>query len=189
MGHSTEHTIWPYISPAKETKDLLDSLLSSMDSDETSVGDTLADNIFAPNGVIKSAHGIFEGSKGKSLHRTITGSARRHIIRCGRDSRCWYTAEIRRCRDQAWNLVTHRRHEVKRVYVHDSQVFDLLLIGSLEMLLKNGKHIRSEFTGRVLFTEIETKSLRILLYQVWAVRDQQYSNITSLTFFFRILPL
>jgi hypothetical protein len=77
--------------------------------------------------------------------------------------------ELRRSRDHVWTVVKSRRHELAKVYVCNDQADDLLLIGKVDMVFRNGREVSEEFVGRVVVTEGNTESARVKLYQVWSV--------------------
>lgn len=61
-----------------------------------------------------------------------------------------------------------RKHSVKRVYIHNTDCSDLMLLGSVEMTVANGECVDMEFTARMV-VQLGPPA-RLLSYQVWAVR-------------------
>jgi hypothetical protein len=64
--------------------------------------------------------------------------------------------------------VKKRKHSVKRVYIHNTDCSDLMLLGSVEMTVANGERVDMEFTARMV-VQLGPPA-RLLSYQVWAVR-------------------
>lgn len=85
-------------------------------------------------------------------------------------------SEIRKCRQNAWDLIKVRHHVVKKVYVHDKDAMDIMLIGSAEMVLENEKRISGEFTARIFFANGIDQKKRIQAYQVWSVGFNPHSS-------------
>ncbi|KAH6700645.1 hypothetical protein BKA61DRAFT_740901 [Leptodontidium sp. MPI-SDFR-AT-0119] len=140
MGYNTAATEWPSTSPSPQIKALIDQFFLLLDSDSLDTGDRLAETIFMPDGTMVGPGGAAEGSEA-----------------------------IRRSRDEAWKLVKTRRHTVIRVYAHDAQSLDLLLLGHVKMELANGKDVAGDFTARItLVAEDASQTPKIKLYQVWA---------------------
>jgi len=135
MGYNTENTEWPTSTPVSDaTKSRIDTLFSLLDSRDQSVGDRLADELFTEDGVMHGGAGTAHG-----------------------------TEALRHSRDKAWTIIQSRRHTVQRVYVHDAEAKDLLIIGTVAMGFPNGKELASEFTARILFAGDKIKN-----YNVWA---------------------
>jgi hypothetical protein len=65
-------------------------------------------------------------------------------------------------------VVKKRRHSVKRVYVHNTECPDLMLLGRVEMTVADGQCVDVEFTARMLAESVPPARLKS--YQVWAVR-------------------
>ncbi|KAH7007451.1 hypothetical protein EDB80DRAFT_457706 [Ilyonectria destructans] len=139
MGYSTETTEWPAIAMSTEAKTLIETFFTLMDDPSDGVGDKLADEIFTHDGILCGGLGVASG-----------------------------TTEIRKCRQNAWDLIKVRHHVVKKVYVHDKDAMDLMLIGSVEMVLENEKSISGEFTARIFFSNGINQKKRIQAYQVWS---------------------
>jgi len=138
MGYNTASAEWPLTPIPTETKALMDKFFNLMDDDIKSVGDKLADEIFFRNGTMIAPGGTAKGSE-----------------------------EIRKSRVDAWKVVKKRRHEVVRVYSRDAEGKDVLLIGTAEMGLANGKEIKGDFTARMVFAD-DNGTEKLKLYQVWA---------------------
>jgi hypothetical protein len=64
MGYNTASTEWPSTTPSAETKALIDNLFLTLDNDQAGAGDKLADNVFAPDGVLVGPNGKAEGAEG-----------------------------------------------------------------------------------------------------------------------------
>jgi hypothetical protein len=67
MGYNTASTEWSSSSPSTEAIALIDNLFLTLDNDQASAGDQLADNIFAIDGVLVGPNGRAEGSEGMGL--------------------------------------------------------------------------------------------------------------------------
>ncbi|KAF4950234.1 hypothetical protein FGADI_8322 [Fusarium gaditjirri] len=58
--------------------------------------------------------------------------------------------------------------DVKRVYTHDAKGEDLMIIGHIDMTLKNQKVVLGGFTARIVLSRNIKDELRIKSYEVWA---------------------
>ncbi|KAF2491272.1 hypothetical protein BU16DRAFT_564979 [Lophium mytilinum] len=142
MGYNTENTEWPTATPVPEVqKTIIDTLFNLLDDKSAGVGDKLADEIFTSDGILHGGAGTAKG-----------------------------TDAIRHARDNAWKIIHTRRHKVLRVYVHDAEAKDLLIVGHVTMGFPNGKENAGEFTARILFVAPETEGgkPKIKDYNVWA---------------------
>jgi hypothetical protein len=63
MGYTTASTEWPSIAVPTPVKQLVDTFFSLLDNDNKGVGDRLAGEIFAADGLIDS-HSRAEGTEG-----------------------------------------------------------------------------------------------------------------------------
>jgi len=139
MGYCTASTEWPSgVSVPAPVKQLVDTFFSLVDDKSSEVGNKLADEVFAVDGIMQTAQ-RFEGSDA-----------------------------LRKCRDSAWVTVDSRRHEVLKVYASDEEGSDLLLIGQAATGFKNGKKVTMEFAARIIVEGSSTEKPKIKLYQVWA---------------------
>ena len=77
--------------------------------------------------------------------------------------------EIRQCRKMAWNVITKRRHKVLRVYTNSPTQEDLLLFGEISVALKNGKHLASPFSARLILSNANSSSPAVKYYEPIAV--------------------
>jgi hypothetical protein len=77
--------------------------------------------------------------------------------------------EIRESRKNAWTIVKKRKYSVKRVYIHNTDCSDLMLLGDIEMTVANGESVDMEFAARMVVRLGSTA--RLQSYQVWAVRS------------------
>lgn len=68
-------------------------------------------------------------------------------------------------------MVISRHHTVQRVYVNDEAGCDLMVLGRVKMLFRNGKDLEMEFAGRLLLdAESQTGGQpRLKMMQVFAV--------------------
>lgn len=90
--------------------------------------------------------------------------------------------EIRRSRENAWVDYVSRRHEILRVYAFDAAGLDLLVIGKVEMGLRNRKVVEEEFVARFVVDETtvidqadagagaSAHRARLKFSRVWSVR-------------------
>lgn len=161
MGYNTAQTSWPTIAVSDESKALIDRFFSLMDDANDGVGDKLADEIFTSDSTFITAAGIVTGCSGKN-QKNEPPSNPPCTHHCDH-------VEIRKCREHAWNVIKKRRHSVQRVYTHDSQCSDLMLIGNVEMDLIDGRSVAMEFTARIVLATDTTSGLKFRSYQVWAV--------------------
>ncbi|KAH7081439.1 hypothetical protein BKA63DRAFT_208420 [Paraphoma chrysanthemicola] len=138
MVYTTEGTVWPAIAISNDSKALIGRFFQLMDDSSQGIGDILADEIFTSNGSLSAAAG------------TATGSS-----------------EIRRCRDNAWNVIQKRRHVVQRVYTQAPDGSDIMIIGSADMSLVDGRTVTMEFTGRFIIENDAVPGPKLQSYQVW----------------------
>ncbi|OAL20123.1 hypothetical protein AYO20_11560 [Fonsecaea nubica] len=139
MVYNTEATEWPSFEINPAIKDLISRFFKLLDTQDSSVGNVLADEIFALNGRAEFGGHFFNGKE-----------------------------EIRGSRDSAWKVVTERRHAVLKVFSADLEGSDLSLIGHVEMSFNNGKSVEGEFAGRLGVEGATGSSPKLTLYQVWA---------------------
>jgi hypothetical protein len=66
MTYNTEHTEWPSFEINGAIKELISRFFLLLDSEDASVGDTLADEIFASNGKAVFGGRSFTGADGNS---------------------------------------------------------------------------------------------------------------------------
>ncbi|KAK5459866.1 hypothetical protein LTS15_003995 [Exophiala xenobiotica] len=119
-SYVTAQTEWPTaVSVKPEVRRLLAHFYHLLDIPDPSVGHRFAEEVFTPDGVMFGMGPGFEGA-----------------------------VEIRKARENAWTDYVSRRHEMLRVYAHDGLGLDLLVIGRVEMGLRNGKSVREEFVAR-----------------------------------------
>lgn len=81
-----------------------------------------------------------------------------------------FRTEIRKSRKQAWNVITKRRHEILQVYMDDPGDRDLMLRGTIECELVNGKQLKSNFGARLVLDGTEGSSPLIASYEAFVVR-------------------
>ncbi|KAG8665099.1 hypothetical protein FPOAC2_14349 [Fusarium poae] len=139
MSSDTKDTVWPDHPVPNSVKNLIHRFFALLDSQDTNVGNILADEIFTPDARAQFGGHVFTG-----------------------------TEEIRKCRDNAWASFNARRHVVLRVYSFDSAATDLLFIAWVAMDLKNGEHVECEFVGRLGFEGTEGPNPKIKSYGIWA---------------------
>lgn len=142
MAYVIQDTIWPS-PPAvdQQTKDLIGLFYSLADHTGPDAGPRMAKEIFTDKAVMIAGTGEFRGS-----------------------------AAISRSRDKAWEMVISRHHTVQRVYVNDEAGCDLMVLGRVKMLFRNGKDLEMEFAGRLLLdAESQTGGQpRLKMMQVFA---------------------
>jgi hypothetical protein len=66
MGYNTASTDWPSQHISIAVKSLLDKFLNLLDDKSPTVGDTLADEIFAPGAEAQFGPHVFKGQEGSS---------------------------------------------------------------------------------------------------------------------------
>ncbi|KAL3464515.1 hypothetical protein BJX64DRAFT_286325 [Aspergillus heterothallicus] len=123
MSAIIAQTTWPTvvkISPA--VRHLIARNYEIADIADPTAGNYLADEILTESGSISAPGGkVFRGH-----------------------------AEIRTCRERAWDGISARHHLVHRVFVADPEALDLLIVGSVSVTLKSGKVLDGEFTSRLV---------------------------------------
>ncbi|KAI9836765.1 MAG: hypothetical protein M1819_000930 [Sarea resinae] len=141
MGYTTENTVWPAHPIPSSIQHLIERFYVLADLNSPEAGDRLAEEVFAEEATLMGVGSKFTGSQ-----------------------------EIRRSRDNAWRVIETRRHEILKAYVADLEGRDVMLIGKVQMGLRNGKTVDSEFTARMVVDEAsdESGSPRLSYSQVWA---------------------
>lgn len=156
MVYNTENTDWPEFFINAGSKDLISRFFLLLDTESPEVGDKLADEIFAPNARAEFGGKFFTGKEGNDFSvKTIP------IINP--------FTEIRKSRDNAWKVISKRRHKVVKVFTANAQGDDLLVIGHVEMGFRNGNSLEGEFSGRITIEGPTSDTPKLLLYQVYAV--------------------
>ncbi|KAJ9633365.1 uncharacterized protein PV06_00862 [Exophiala oligosperma] len=108
MPGQFDTTIWPPTPIPASTKKLIARLFDLCDTNDSTNGVNLAEEVFTADGQFLTANGGFEGKD-----------------------------EISKSRSAAWDVVTYRRHIVDRVYPGDKEGNDLILTGKLETRTKD----------------------------------------------------
>ncbi|EXJ61495.1 uncharacterized protein A1O5_11811 [Cladophialophora psammophila CBS 110553] len=139
MGYNTENTEWPTFEINSTVKELIDRFFWQLDQKDQDSGHILADKVFATTGKAEFGGHVFIGPD-----------------------------ELRKSRDNAWKVVTKRRHEILKVFAADLDGSDLLFIGHVAIDLNNGKIVAGEFAGRLRIENATSSQPRLLLYQSWA---------------------
>ncbi|KAH9821430.1 snoaL-like domain-containing protein [Teratosphaeria destructans] len=122
LPYAIEETIWPTITTlTQETKDLLALFYTLADDAGPDAGPRMAKDVFSSHGTVRAATGVYEGAEAISNSRAT-----------------------------AWTQVSARRHTIQRVYVHDDVAQDLMALGTVEMVLRNGDSRVSKFAARLV---------------------------------------
>ncbi|KAK5192764.1 hypothetical protein LTR99_010359 [Exophiala xenobiotica] len=130
-SYVTAQTEWPTaVSVKPEVRRLLAHFYHLLDIPDPRIGHRFAEEVFTPDGVMFGMGPGFQGH-----------------------------AEIRKARENAWTDYVARRHEMLRVYAHDGLGLDLLVIGRVEMGLRNGKIVREEFVARFVVAVDDERTL------------------------------
>ncbi|KAL2061485.1 hypothetical protein VTL71DRAFT_6862 [Oculimacula yallundae] len=139
MGYNTISTDWPSFPVPDDVKQLIDKFFNLLDSQEANVGDTLADDVFAPDAIATFGPHVFEG-----------------------------TEKIRGSRKNAWGVVTKRRHTVLKVFASSAACDDLLFIAYVAMDFNNGNSVAGESIGRTKIVRPDGTNARLASYNIWA---------------------
>jgi len=134
----TSNASWPQSGVPEATKKLIETFFGLLDTHSEEAGETIATKIFTPTGKVLIGNDIYTGPN-----------------------------EIREFRRKAWDIVKSRRHEVAKVYDSTIDASDLLFLGSAELNLKNGKTVKGDLIGRLVFEGSQTSDVKISLFQVW----------------------
>lgn len=78
----------------------------------------------------------------------------------------------------AWTVIKKRSHSVQRVYIHDKECSELMLIGHVEMTVAHDQSVDMEFTARMVISR--GSPVRLRSYQVWAVSCSLYVRLPTL---------
>ncbi|RSL49528.1 hypothetical protein CEP54_012379 [Fusarium duplospermum] len=138
MGYNIDSAEWPTgIEVSQAVKNLIERFYLLLDNSSPSFGHSLADEVFASDGV---AHFSPVPSRGSEV-------------------------EIRLSRRNSWDRITSRKHRVLKVYICGPDANDILFTGHAEMEFKNGQRIGSDYAGRIRVTHYQDDNPRISLYQ------------------------
>jgi hypothetical protein len=74
---------------------------------------------------------------------------------------------------KAWDTVRSRKHTVFKVYTIKKDFSDILVLGKLDSIMKNGKSFEMEFAAQVIFANPESKTPVTTSYKIWAVSMAQ----------------
>lgn len=140
MTYVTENTEWPTAVEIKISVKELIDLYYSLADNPDATGERFATEVFSADGEIKAS---------KS---------------------CRGTEEIKRYRDGAWDTVALRRHTIKRVYAHDADGTDLMILAVNTTGLKDGQSVTGDFTARIIVDQesLSREQPRLKYVQVWA---------------------
>lgn len=169
MTYVTKNTLWPTaveINPS--VKELIDLYYSLTDRPDAT-GETFATKVFSADAEINASKSV-RGTEGLNrLSRFTCSPAANSLL-----------SEIKRYREGAWDAVALRRHTISRVYAHDADGTDLLILAVNTTEFKNGRSVTGEFTVRII---VDAESLgrgqpRLRYVRVWAVRTFKVSYDT-----------
>lgn len=76
--------------------------------------------------------------------------------------------EISNSRKAAWDVLQARKHYVVRVYTQEKTAKDLLIIGELDTVDKQGANGHTDFCARCVVVNSEDGP-KLSLYTVWVV--------------------
>lgn len=159
MEYNTDSTEWPTFPVPTPVKKLLHRLYTLLDDKSPDVGNILADEIFASDAEAQFGLHVFKGQESMSSNL--------FLIIC----RALTDTDIRKCRDNAWVAFESRRHYVRKVFISNDNVDDLLYMSHVDMELKNGSKISQDFIGRVQLVDAQTAYPKLKSYSIWAVCD------------------
>lgn len=77
--------------------------------------------------------------------------------------------EIAASRAGSWGMQESRSHRVLRVYTLSPTHNDILVLGSLEAHLSNGRDVEEEFVARIVLEGDTTTDPKAALYRVYSV--------------------
>ncbi len=75
--------------------------------------------------------------------------------------------ELIKFRQGAWDVITYRKHEPRKVYTSASDEKDLVVLGNVMFRHKNGQRVTQEFVGNFIFDEVRDEEALIQSYQAW----------------------
>ena len=78
-------------------------------------------------------------------------------------------SEIHESRIHAWDSVKTRKHVLHKVYSLGRACDDVVILGSLQSELKNGRSFEMEFAARAIFARTNSDRLEARDYKIWAV--------------------
>ncbi len=76
-------------------------------------------------------------------------------------------AAIFKFREGAWDPISGRRHEVRKIYLSASSDGDVMVLGTVVFRHKNGQSLTQDFVGNFVFGEDGAHFQR---YEAWLVR-------------------
>lgn len=165
MTYVTENTEWPTAVEIKiSVKELIDLYYSLADNPDAT-GERFATEVFSADGEIKASKSC-RGTEGVYRLPFICSSVADLVL-----------SEIKRYRDGAWDTVALRRHTIKRVYAHDADGTDLMILAVNTTGLKDGQSVTGDFTARIIVDQesLSREQPRLKYVQVWAVRTFEAS--------------
>ncbi|EXF79117.1 hypothetical protein CFIO01_09514 [Colletotrichum fioriniae PJ7] len=126
MSCVTNATDWLSGSITSQAKSLIAAFYELVDSKAEDSGNRLATEIFSNEAIFISPSGTFSGN-----------------------------AEISKCREGAWSLVTLRRHSISKAFasIESKDTIsrtELVLLGSVYMNFVNGKSLNSPFAAHII---------------------------------------
>jgi hypothetical protein len=78
--------------------------------------------------------------------------------------------EIRKIREGLWNgPVKTRKHSLEKIFPFGAGSLEVMVFGSVEYGLRNGREVGVEWAGRAVFEEVDGKELKMRFYQVYLV--------------------
>ncbi|KAF4493697.1 snoaL-like domain containing protein [Fusarium agapanthi] len=120
MSYVTENTIWLSDKTSQSVKDTITRFYQLADSKQADAGPLMATEVFSPDGVLHSPNGTFTGA-----------------------------SEISKSRDNAWSVVTERRHIIQKAFGGNDEESELVLLGSVHMKFSDGQASDSSFAAHV----------------------------------------
>ncbi|CRG86363.1 hypothetical protein PISL3812_03368 [Talaromyces islandicus] len=136
---ATTHTEWPSTPVPRPVKDLIAKFMDIGDTKSDEAGQRLGYEVFAPDGRIVVNK------------RSINGAA-----------------EIAATHKDQMASIKGRRHRVDKVYTCNEKADDLLLIGSVERYLHDGRTLVTEWASRLVIENASCEEPRLKLFNAWS---------------------
>ncbi|CAK7205233.1 hypothetical protein SEUCBS139899_008000 [Sporothrix eucalyptigena] len=143
MSYVTQNTVWladdQILPPA--VRQILARFYELADDRSPDAGPRMAAEVFSTDAVLFGAGSDPQGTAGATA--------------------------ISKSRDHAWNVVDRRRHTIERVF-GSADGREVMLIGSLDTTLKNGRSLVVPFTAHVNVVRQDGDTPRIQMMHVYA---------------------
>ncbi|KAH8695283.1 hypothetical protein BGW36DRAFT_360987 [Talaromyces proteolyticus] len=143
----TSTTEWPSTEVPQPVKDLIAKFMEVGDTKSDEAGHQLGYEVFVPNGKIKVNKRVIDGAEAiAATHRDQMAS------------------------------IKGRRHQVHKVYTCNEATDDLILIGSVERYLHDGRTLETDFAARLVIENASSENPQLSLFNAWSLQNANPST-------------